>query len=49
MMNPQWEQQVSKHSLLIHLVDFHGAQMGSEPGPGDPRPGGWGETSQRLD
>ena len=42
MMNPQWEQQVSKHSLLIHLVDFHGVQMGSEPGPGDPRPGGVG-------
>lgn len=42
MMNWQWEQQVSKHSLLIHLVDFHGEQMGSEPGPGDPRPGGGG-------
>ena len=43
MMNWQWEQQV-KHSLLIHLVDFRGAQMGSEPGPGV-----GGGTSQRLD
>lgn len=52
-MNEQRVQQVSKHSPLIHLVDFQGAWLGTVPGPGDPRPrGDESETGlgvQRLD